>query len=98
METQQVILIVPSQGIRQEDPLSCPLFILCAEGLSSLITSSITQRQLKGLVMCPGAPVLHHLLFDDDSFLFGEATDVECFRFRQMLNLYERPFGQKIDL
>lgn len=90
--------IVPTRGIRQGDPLSPYLFILCAEGLSSLITHSVHHGSLKGLVMCPGAPVLHHLLFADDSFLFGEATESECLKFRQILNTYERASGQKINL
>lgn len=90
--------IVPSRGLRQGDPLSPYLFIFCAEGLSSLITHSITHGSLKGLVMCPGAPVIHHLLFADDSFLFGEATEGECLQFRQVLNIYERASGQKINL
>lgn len=52
--------IVPTRGIRQGDPLSPYLFILCAEGLSSLITQSIHAGMLKGLSVCPGAPVVHH--------------------------------------
>jgi hypothetical protein len=48
--------------------------------------------------MCPGAPVVHHLLFADDSFLFGEATERECLRIRHILNIYERASGQKINL
>ena len=29
--------IIPSQGIRQEDPLSPFMFLLCAEGLSTML-------------------------------------------------------------
>ncbi|XP_024200296.1 uncharacterized protein LOC112203585 [Rosa chinensis] len=70
--------ILPTRGIRQGDPLSPYLFILCAEGLSALITQSVNQGLLKGLKMCPQAPTLHHLFFADDSILFGAATAIEC--------------------
>lgn len=90
--------IVPTRGIRQGDPLSPYLFILCAEGLSSLITQSVNCGLLKSLVMCPSAPVIHHLLFADDSFLFGKATERECLKIRHILNIYEKASGQKINL
>jgi hypothetical protein len=72
MESQHVTLC--QQGVFVKEILSPYLFILYAEGLSSLITHSINEGSLKGLVMCPGAPVIHHLLFADDSFIYGEAT------------------------
>lgn len=89
---------MPTRGIRQGDPLSPYLFILCVEGLSSLITHSINEGSLKGLVMCLGAPVIHHLLFADDSFLFDEATEIECRKFQHILSTYKRASGQKINL
>lgn len=90
--------IVPSRGIRQGDPLSPYLFILCVEGLSAMITRSTSEGLINGITVCPGAPVIHHLLFADDSFLFGEASEHECISFRTILNVYERASGQKINL
>ncbi|XP_024156304.1 uncharacterized protein LOC112164321 [Rosa chinensis] len=89
--------IHPTRGIRQGDPLSPYLFTLCAEGLSALISQAVDSGEIKGLKMCPQAPILHHLFFADDSLLFGAATLEECHTFRHILNTYERAFGQKIN-
>lgn len=65
--------VVPSQGIRQGDPLSPYLFLLCVEGLSALIAKREQCGAPSGVQICEGAPNIHHLLFADDSFLFGKA-------------------------
>ncbi|XP_024196657.1 uncharacterized protein LOC112199901 [Rosa chinensis] len=90
--------ILPTRGIRQGDPLSPYLFILCAEGLSALISSSVQHGYIAGLVMSPSAPVIHHLLFADDCFLFGEASVRECQAFNNILSTYAQASGQKINL
>lgn len=86
--------ITPARGIRQGDPLSPYLFILCEEGLSAMISKAVACQSIKGLVMCPGAPTLHHLFFADDSFLFGSATEIECQRYLSLLNIHEQASGQ----
>jgi hypothetical protein len=45
--------------------------------------------------MCPGAPLIHHLFFVDDSLLYGNASEEECRRYHTLLSLYERASVQK---
>ncbi|XP_024156261.1 uncharacterized protein LOC112164272 [Rosa chinensis] len=90
--------ILPTRGIRQGDPLSPYLFILCAEGFSLLISASIQHGTIRGLLMSPTAPIIHHLLFADDCFLFGEASVRECQAFKDLLSIYARASGQRINL
>lgn len=59
----------PSRGLRQGDPLSPYLFMLCAEGLASLINHEEEEGNFVGTKVCRGAPVMPHLLFADDSLL-----------------------------
>ncbi|XP_024178139.1 uncharacterized protein LOC112184080 [Rosa chinensis] len=87
----------PTRGIRQGDPLSPYIFILCAEGLSALISDAVQHNAITGLQMCPQAPTLHHLFFADDSFLFGTATEGECYKFKAILDTYERASGQQVN-
>lgn len=55
--------IKPTRRIRQGDPLSPYIFILCSEGLSALISKAVTEQVIHGLKMSPQAPILHHLPF-----------------------------------
>lgn len=53
-------LVVPSRGLRQGDPLSSYLFILCAEGLSTLLRKFEDQRLVHGVKVCRSAPSISH--------------------------------------
>ena len=70
--------IIPSRGLRQGDPLSPYLFLLCANGFSSLISDAAGNKMLGGISICRGCPMITHLFFTDDSLLFCKASRQEC--------------------
>ena len=69
-------LKVLSPLVRQGDPLS--LFLLCAEGLSSLIRKVVASQNLHGILSCRNGVYISHLLVVDDNFIFFQATMEEC--------------------
>lgn len=86
-------LIIPGRGIRQGDPLSLFLFIICAEGLSSLIRDAKRNGVLHGIGISHGAPSISHLLFADDNFLFMQTNEDEFLVIKQLLLDYENASG-----
>ena len=48
--------IKPSRGIRQEDPLSPHLFLLCSEGFFALLRNALQQRLLHGVSISRNGP------------------------------------------
>ncbi|XP_042962309.1 uncharacterized protein LOC122296569 [Carya illinoinensis] len=89
--------IVPSRGLRQEDPLSFYLFLLCTEGLIALLKEAETRKQISGIKICHEAPKITHLLFVDDSLIFCKAAVEEVRRLQALLATYESVSGQKIN-
>ena len=85
--------IFPSRGIRQGDPLSPYIFILCVEGLSSLIKFSVANGVLEGVAVCCGGPKLSHFFFADDGLIFCKASLEECDTLQQILKVYEDSLG-----
>jgi hypothetical protein len=78
MNFDKVGPIYLGRGLRQGYPLSPYLFILAIEGLSALIKKSIGRGEIHGIKICRGAPLVSHLLFADDRFLFCRASITEA--------------------
>ena len=89
--------ITPSRGLRQGDPLSSSLFLLCAEGLSAIIHKAAWNHSLNGISISRNCPNITHLFFADDSILFCKAKPEECQELKQIFRRYEDASGQKIN-
>ncbi|XP_013679317.2 uncharacterized protein LOC106383806 [Brassica napus] len=87
----------PKRGIRQGDPLSPFLFILCAEALVHTMNQAEHQGLVSGMKLAPTCPAVQHLLFADDSFFLCRASLAECAEFLRRLKLYGDSSGQVIN-
>ncbi|WCJ29809.1 Retrovirus-related Pol polyprotein from type-1 retrotransposable element R2 [Euphorbia peplus] len=89
--------MIPSRGLRQGDPLSPYLFVLCAEALSALTRRSEMRKEIHGVKASRYGPSVSHLLFADDSLFFARAAMDECHSIKQILSCYENASGQRIN-
>ncbi|XP_074373929.1 uncharacterized protein LOC141714300 [Apium graveolens] len=87
--------IIPTRGIRQVDPLSPYLFIICAESLTALINNYERKHWLHGIKVCRRALVISHMLFADDVYFYCKADVQEAFKVLQLLEIYEAASGQQ---
>ena len=90
-------LINPTRGIRQGNPLSPFLFLLCTEGLNNLILQVASEGSIHGFALSRRSPKLTHLLFVDDSLLFCRSNRNECQKVLDILASYESMSGQQIN-
>ncbi|KAL5780225.1 hypothetical protein ACOSQ2_010962 [Xanthoceras sorbifolium] len=90
-------MVQPSRGLRQGDPLSPYLFIICSEGLSALARAAESEGRLLGLRCGRYGPRISHLFFADDSLLFFRASPFDCSAVGSILGSYSEASGQKIN-
>ena len=88
----------PTRGLRQGDPLSPFLFIICAEGLSSLLRDAEAKKEIHGLKIGKKVNAISHLFFADDSLLFTRANEEEVEKVLDILAVYENASGQKLNM
>ncbi|XP_050219768.1 uncharacterized protein LOC126670140 [Mercurialis annua] len=90
--------IVPSRGLRKGDPLSPYLFIICAEGLTSLFLEGERRNNIHGVAIYKNAPSISHLFFADDCYLFFRANMEEMLVVKDILERYDMASGQRVNL
>ena len=81
---------IPSRGIRQGDPISPYLFLLCAEGLTCMLKAIGPQYISRGIRVSQRAPWISHLLFADDCLIFSQADRRNADRIAQILDIYNK--------
>lgn len=85
------------RGIRQGDPLSPYLFVLCMERLSRWILNNVEQGLWKYLKASRNSVRISHLFFANDLLLFAEAGihQIDCIN--EGLERFCATSGQKIN-
>ena len=61
---------IPSRELRQGDPLSPYLFLMCANIISLSLLKAESLKEIKGVQLGRNGCSFRHLLFVDDSLLF----------------------------
>ncbi|XP_010462868.1 PREDICTED: uncharacterized protein LOC109125019 [Camelina sativa] len=90
--------IKPQRGLRQGDPLSPYLFILCTEVLIANIKKAEREKKVTGITIARDSPTISHLLFADDSLFFCKAEATECQTVMEIIRNYGKASGQEVNL
>ncbi|KAA3471337.1 reverse transcriptase [Gossypium australe] len=88
----------PQRGLRQGDPPSPYLFLICAEGFSLLIAMARREGRLVGTKVGRGNVLVSHLFFVDDRVLFGEASIEGANKKKNVIKDYEKVSGQLVNI
>ncbi|KAF7827466.1 uncharacterized protein G2W53_018630 [Senna tora] len=87
----------PSCGIRQGDPISPYLFILCASVLSCMIAREEANGLWKGIKIVRGVSTITHLMYADDTVLFFQLSPYNIAAVQSVLSRYSELSGQHIN-
>ncbi|KAL4363533.1 hypothetical protein GQ457_04G019830 [Hibiscus cannabinus] len=87
----------PQRGLRQGDPLSPFLLLICTQALSALLTAEQYYGGLDCLCASRNGRRINHLLFADDSFIFIRNSTTEALRLKHILHIYGQASGQRVN-
>lgn len=88
--------IIPTCGIRQGDPLSPYLFIICTEMLVRLLKKAEDNKKISGLKVARRAPPITHIFFADDIMFYCKEKDEEIDYLVGILKKYSLASGKRI--
>lgn len=85
-----------TRGLRQGDPLSPYLFVLCLERLSQRIQQEVNKRTWRPLRASRSGTSISHIFFADDLMLFAESSVEQLDIIKQCLLDFSKASGQRI--
>ena len=88
----------PSRGIRQGDPLSPYLFIMCMEILRALILEKCEAKLWKPVMASRGRIAFSCLFFANDLVLFAKADHKNFVAIKDVLDTFCALSGQKVSV
>lgn len=88
---------LPFRGIRQGDPFSPCIFILCMEYLAWLIQEEVLSGNWHGFKTSRNGHTFTYLFFADDLILFAKATTKNCLTIKRALDTFCNISSQKIN-
>lgn len=62
--------IIPHRGLRQGDPLSPYLFIMCTDALIANVKKTEKEKQLTGMKVARACSTISHMLFAEEILFF----------------------------
>ena len=68
----------PKRGLRQGDPLSPYLFILCQEVLSRILEKEFMEKNISGVKASIGSTPITHVMYANNIVLFSKACRREA--------------------
>ena len=90
------IKIQSPRGIRQGDPLSPYLFIMCMDYLGQLIEKKCMRKVWQPVKASQSGPTFSHLFFADDLVLFAKVDYTNCSDIRDALDEFCCLSGQTV--
>ena len=87
-----------TRGIRQGDPLSPYIFLLCMEFLGAQITSICEEWRRDKIKASRNGPSFSHVFFADDLMLFTKANHKNCEVIMEVLDVFWNLVGQKVNM
>lgn len=89
--------IMPRRGLRQGNPLSPYLFILCSKMLPRLLLQEEVEGNLHGIRVGVEVPVVSHLLYVDDLLIACKVSEQDFAFAMECLRKYCRWFRQEVN-